>query len=424
MSSARIRPGPVYGRVRAPPSKSYTHRALVVGHLTHRPFRVVRPLDSDDTRATACALHQLGTSIRRERDVWHLSPSFRRSAQDPVRIQCHESGTTLRFVSALACLENRTAVIAGEGRLSVRPIDQLLCALRTLGATCRHVRGRGLPIEVRGPLHGGKVSLDASESSQFASALLLALPTLEESSVLELTGKIVSRPYLDATVAVLAHHGIRISRQGRCFRVPGHQRFRGAQFVVPGDASSAAYLWAAAAVSGGRVRVDGVGEKWPQADLAALELLDSAGATVNRWSGGAEVGFGRPTPFRVDLTNAPDLYSLAGVLAATTPGESRIVGGSQVVFKESNRKTATARLARRLGAQVQETSEGLRICGTSRPKALHLPHLSDHRLVMSAAVGALAASGPSTVGERQAVRKSYPGFWSTLRDLSEGGSRS
>jgi len=273
-------------------------------------------------------------------------------------------------------------------------------------------------------LHGGKVSLDASESSQFASALLLALPTLEESSVLELTGKIVSRPYLDATVAVLAHHGIRISRQGRCFRVPGHQRFRGAQFVVPGDASSAAYLWAAAAVSGGRVRVDGVGEKWPQADLAALELLDSAGANVNRWSGGAEVSFGRPTPFRVDLTDAPDLYSLAGVLAAMTPGESRIVGASQVVFKESNRKTATARLTRRLGAKVQETSQGLRIYGTSRPKALNLPHLSDHRLVMSAAVGALAASGPSTVGERQAVRKSYPGFWSTLRDLSEGGSRS
>ena len=424
MSSVRIRPGPVYGRVRAPPSKSYTHRALVVGHLARRPFRVIRPLDSDDTRATAAALHQLGTSVHRGPEAWRLSPSSGRPGSDPVRVQCHESGTTLRFASVLAGLQSRTTLISGEGRLSARPIDELLGALGALGASCRHVRGRGLPIEVRGPIHGGRISLDASESSQFASALLLALPTLDESSVLELTGTIVSRPYLDATLAVLAHHRIGVVRQGRRFRISGRQHFRGTRFVVPGDASSAAYLWAAAAVGGGRVRVDGVGGSWPQADLAALGLLEAAGAQVHRWSSGAEVSAGRPKPFSVDLTDAPDLYSLAGVLAATTTGESRIVGAEHVVLKESNRRAGTARLARRLGAKVRETSKGLTIRGTSRPKALNLPHLSDHRLVMSAAVGALASSGPSTIGERQAVRKSYPGFWSAFRGLSEGGSGS
>src|SRR5208282_4914344 len=115
---------------------------------------------------------------------------------------------------------------------------------------------------------------DASKTSQFASALLLALPTLGEDSVLELTGTIVSRPYLEATLALLKHHHVRIARHGRVYRIPGGQRPRGSAFVVPGDASSAAYLWAAAAVSGGKVRVEGVGTRWPQADLAILDLLE------------------------------------------------------------------------------------------------------------------------------------------------------
>jgi 3-phosphoshikimate 1-carboxyvinyltransferase len=133
------------------------------------------------------------------------------------------------------------------------------------------------------------------------------------------------------------------------------------------------------------------------------------------------VSAGTLKPFHIDLTDSPDLYSLAGVIAATTPGVSRIVGAEHVVLKESDRKSATAGLARRLGARVEESSKGLVIRGTRRPRTLNLPHLSDHRLVMSAAVGALAAEGRSTIGERAAVRKSYPGFWGALTALSDGG---
>jgi 3-phosphoshikimate 1-carboxyvinyltransferase len=423
VSTARIRPGPVHGRIRAPPSKSYTHRALVVGHLARRSFRVLRPLDSNDTRATASALSRLGTTVRRDPDVWRTSRSSESPERTRVAIHCRESGTTLRFVSALAGLTDRTVVIAGEGRLSERPIDPLLEALSKLGAQCRHTHGRGLPIEVRGPMHGGHVSLDASESSQFASALLFALPMLEEDSSLELTGKIVSRPYLEATLATLAHHGVRVDRRGRCFHVPGGQRFRGAEFRVPGDASSAAYLWAAAAISGGEVRVDGIDGTWPQADLIVLDLLRSAGATVTRRTDGATVASGRPKPFSIDLTDAPDLYPLAGVLAAATPGRSRLLGAEHVVLKESDRRTATARLARQLGAKVETTPAGLAIYGTLRPRALDLHDVSDHRIVMSAAVGALAADRESAVGEREAVRKSFPGFWTALAELSGGVRR-
>ncbi|MGP8159176.1 MAG: 3-phosphoshikimate 1-carboxyvinyltransferase [Thermoplasmata archaeon] len=421
MSVIRIRPGPAYGAVRAPPSKSYTHRALVVGHLAARPFRVRHPLDSDDTRATADAVSRLGTAVSRAREVWHVNPPVDRQRRTPILVQCHESGTTLRFVSALAARSDRTVVIAGASRLSERPIDELLEGLKALGASCRHIHGRGLPIEVRGPMRGGRVVLDASKSSQFASALLLTLPSLEGDSSLELTGKVVSTPYLEATLAVLAHHGIRVDQQGRRFQIPGGQRFRREGFTVPGDASSAAYLWAAAAVSGGTVRVDGIPTTWPQADLAVLDLLRDAGATVSRRSNGASVSGGTPKAFRVDLTDAPDLYPLAGVLAATAPGASRIVGAEHAVLKESDRKAGTALLARCLGAKVESMNHGLCIRGTRRPRALDLRQLTDHRLVMSAAVGALAAEGDSILGEKEAVRKSFPGFWDAFATISEGG---
>jgi 3-phosphoshikimate 1-carboxyvinyltransferase len=417
-----VRPGPLVGTIRAPPSKSYTHRALVVGHLSGRTFRVRGPLDSNDTRATASALGRLGTAVRRQKSFWEVAAPSLRPARNPIRVQCGESGTTLRFVCALAGLTDRSVRIDGAGRLPQRPIDELLDALRILGADVRHLRGHGLPVTIRGPIRGGRVSLDASKTSQFASALLLTLPTLKEDSVLELTGTIVSRLYLDATLVLLEHQGISIERRGRRFHIPGGQRPRGSSFTVPGDASSAAYLWTAAAVSGGKVRVAGVSGKWPQADLAVLDLLRAAGATVSRHRDGATVSAGTPKPFRVELTDAPDLYPLAGVLAATIPGASQLGGAEHVVLKESDRRAATAELARRLGATAEITSAGLLIHGTSRPRALHVDHLSDHRLVMSAAVGALAARQDSSIGDRESVRKSFPGFWSALGSLSGGAS--
>ncbi len=418
MNAVVIRPGPVSGSVHASPSKSYTHRALVIGHLSRREFRVEHPLDSEDTRATAAALGRLGSPVVRGKTAWTVRPQRYRPSSMALRLDCRESGTTLRFVSALAALSDRTVLISGSRRLSVRPVDELLSALSSLGAHCRHTSGSGFPIEIRGPIHGGRVSVDVSRSSQFASALLLTLPTLHNDSTIELRGEVVSEPYLDATLAALSRHGVRIARRGRRLRVPGPQRLLGSSFAVPGDASSASYLWAAAAVGGGTARVLGISTSWPQADLAVLDLLESTGASVSRGPNGATVSEGPRRPFQFDLTNAPDLYPLAGVLAATSTGESRITGAEHVVFKESDRRHQTVRLARALGARVHQGGGGLVIEGTARPRALRLADLTDHRLVMSAAVAALATDGPSVIGDAAAVRKSFPGFWLALKELS------
>jgi 3-phosphoshikimate 1-carboxyvinyltransferase len=415
-----VLPSTVRGRVSAPPSKSYTHRALVAGFLSRRRFSVVSPLASDDTQATARALGHLGVRVDRAAHEWTVVPVPRPSSPRSTTIDCRESGTTLRFASALAALESYPVRFRGRGRLGHRPMHPLFAALKVLGASISPASGRAL-FSVQGPIHGGRVRLDASESSQFASALLLALPTVASDSRLRLTGPIVSEPYMRSTAAVLRHLKVSAIRRGREFRIRGGQQYVGTRMVVPGDASSAAYLWVAGAVAGGSVTVRGVSHAWPQADLAILDLLRRSGAEVREGPGATTVAPGVPRPFSVDLTDSPDLYPLAGVLAATIPGTSRLRGAAQVVHKESNRRLETARLARAFGAKVRASGGALTIEGRGRLRAVNLRNLSDHRIVMSAAVGALAASGPSRIGEAEAVRKSFPDFWRVLDELRSGG---
>jgi 3-phosphoshikimate 1-carboxyvinyltransferase len=418
VTSVRIPPGPVHGTVGAPSSKSYTHRAVVAAHLSGRVYEIDRPLRSDDTLRTVGAVRALGSSVELGRERWTVSPSTRRRAQR-ARIDCGESGTTLRFACAMAALADQPVELVGHGRLPRRPMGGLSAALRTLGASVDSPRPpRSLPMIVRGPVHGGPVTVDASESSQFVSALLLTLPTVDHSSIVRLTGPPVSAPYIEATLAVLRSSGIRVDAGRSTYRIPGGQVYRGRRFRVPGDASSAAYLWASAAIAGGSVTVEGLPDRWPQADLAVLDLLERFGADVDRRPDGATVSGGERRPFRVALTDAPDLYPLAGVLAATARGTSRLLGAAHAAVKESDRRAETIRLVRKMGATSRVTARGLEIRGTDRPRPIVLGTARDHRIVMSAAVGALSASGPSTIGEVDAVGKSFPEFWNVLARLA------
>ncbi len=419
-----LTPGTVRGRLRAPPSKSYTHRALAVGHLAGHRYRIERPLDSDDTRATARAITALGTRVVRDPRGWTVGPGRGPGRGSPVRIDCGESGTTLRFAAALAVRAARPSILLGAGRLPIRPMDPLLRALTALGARVARPReGGGLPLRLEGPLHGGAVSLDASGSSQFASALLLVLPTLDEDSTVRLTGRVVSRPYLDATLRMLAAHHVHVDADasGRRYRVAGGQAYRGSRFRVPGDASSAAYFWVAAALTGGSARVDGVPAAWPQADLAVLELLRQAGARVRTHRDGATVTAGTLRAFSVDLTHAPDLFPLAGTLAAGIEGRSTLAGAGRLVAKESDRRAGTERLLRALGARVERRRDRLVVEGRPPFRPFALLGAGDHRMVMTAAVAARAAArGPCTVEDAGAVAKSYPGFWQDLERMTEG----
>jgi 3-phosphoshikimate 1-carboxyvinyltransferase len=420
MSDRRILPGRVGGIARAPPSKSYTHRALVAGFLARRPYRIRHPLDAEDTRATRQGLERLGACIDKGTEVWTVRPRAPDAA--PFTIDCRESGTTLRFLAAVGALGDRPVRFVGRGRLSQRPMEELYAALESLGARVdRAPSSRSLPVSIRGPLRPGSVRIPGSVSSQFVSALLLALPVLAGDSEIRIVGPWVSRPYIDATLALLRYHGIRCTVSPRGFRIPGPQTYARRGFDVPADASSAAYLWAAAARTGGRVRVPSVSFTWPQSDLRILEYLRRMGATVRRRNGGVEVSGPLSRPIEADLTDSPDLFPLLGALAAGIPGESRLQGAAQVAFKESDRRAETVRIVRALGARALPSPPGLRIRGTPAVRALEVRDLTDHRLMMSAAVAALGAPTPSTLGDARCVAKSYPGFWTALSRLRRHG---
>jgi len=424
MSTIVVHPGTLSGRLRAPPSKSYTHRALVAGYLAGRRYEVRRPLDADDTRATRLGLERLGAHVTRTRDRWTITPAEPGRPRRRIRIECGESGTSFRLLAALAAVGDRPVEFVGADRLARRPIEGLVDSLRHGGARITHPAGRSLPLRVEGPIRSGPYALDATVSSQYASALLLTLPTLDGASRLTLKGRPVSEPYIAATLAVLRAHRIRIEEGPGTFTIAGPQRYHGRGFDVPGDASSAAYLWAGAAVGGGRVAVTGVPDRWPQADRRVLAALTDAGASVRPTGDGATVAGPVRTGFDVDLTGSPDLYPLLGAVAAVIPARSTLRGAAHVVHKESDRKQQTIRLVRAIGGTATEARGGLVIRGTGTPRALRLSGLDDHRLVMSAAVAALAAGGPSRIQDGRAVHKSFPGFWRTFRALgARAGSR-
>jgi 3-phosphoshikimate 1-carboxyvinyltransferase len=421
MTIRSVRPAPLRGQVQAPPSKSYTHRALVAAFLSDGDCEISSPLDSDDTRATREGLRQLGAHVRRSPAGWRISPP-KHGIRSPHRpIQCGESGTTLRFLSAVAALGTSDVSFDGAPQLATRPMQDLYGALRSRGVLIRTPpSGRSLPCTIRGPLTAGPVSVRGDVSSQFTSALMMVLPTLDGRSELRIQGAAVSEPYVAATRAVLAGRGVRIRGGHGVYSVPGGQRYRCGRIHVPGDASSAAYLWAGAAVTAGNVEVSGVPLGLPQADLALLPILSKMGAGVRRSSRAIRVTGPLTRPITVDLTNAPDLFPLVSVLASVVPnGHSTLSGAPHLEFKESDRRTQSIRLARAIGATVQSHRSQVEISGTSAPRPLDLVALDDHRLVMSAAVAALASKLPSRIGRAEAVSKSFPGFWRTLGLLTE-----
>jgi 3-phosphoshikimate 1-carboxyvinyltransferase len=422
VSELTVIPGTLSGRIRAPPSKSYTHRGAVIGHLTGPPFLVANPLESEDTQATFAGLSVLGAPLDRTDGGWEFRS--RRGGRSRRRrvVRCGSSGTTFRFLVSVAALEPEPSLFEGSLELSRRPIEPLLDALERRGAKCaRPGPGRSLPFTVRGPLQPGEFEVEGEVSSQFLSSLLLVAPALPTASRLRLTTPLVSRPYVEATVAALLRQGVRVEREPAGWRVEPRGGYRRRSFDVTGDASSAAFLWSAAATAAGSVEVTGIDTRWPQADLAILKLLELAGARVQRRRSGAVVTGTRPRPFDFDFTDSPDLLPLGGVLAAYgRGGPSRLDGAAHAALKESDRLRGAERLARCLGARTRRDARGLVVIPGERPTSLRMPASGDHRIVMAGAIAALGLARPSTIRRAEATGKSYPGFWNALRQLGAG----
>jgi 3-phosphoshikimate 1-carboxyvinyltransferase len=416
--------------VAVPGSKSIANRALVCAALAEGDSEIVGVAPGDDTVAMVAGLRALGVVADEPGGgpdpVVAVAGTGGRLAPGPCRVDARLAGTTSRFLTAVAALGPGPYVIDGDPPLRRRPMAPLHDALRTLGAVVHAVDAPGtLPVEVEGRARGGHTAIPGDVSSQYVTALMLIAPLLERGLDLELTTDLVSRPYVEITAAVMAAFGHdRVAIGPRRVRVaPG--TYRPTRYRVEPDASSASYPLAVAAAAGGRVRVPGLGGRPLQGDARFADLLGEMGCTVVRDVDAVEVTREPLTPLRgldADLADVSDLVPTVAAVAALASTPSRIRGVGFIRGKESDRLGDLAGELRRLGADVEETADGLSI----RPATLHGGRVAthhDHRLAM--AFGVLGAVVPGVeVEDPGVVSKSWPGYWGSLDGLLAGGSSS
>lgn len=407
----------VWGTVEAPPSKSYTHRAIVIGSLGHYA-KITRPLLSADTLATIDACRAFGAEIRQDGDAIEIAGVIGKPAVPDNVIDAKNSGTTLRLCMSVAALADGATVLTGDGSLRKRPNGPLIKALNDLGAVCYSTRGTATaPIVVHGIMEGGRVTMPGNVSSQFISSLLISCPFAKRDTRLDIEGELKSKPYVDVTIEMLQAAGCEIESGYREFSIPSGQDYDLKAYRVPGDFSSAAYPLAAAAITKSRVTVANLFES-KQGDAAILEYLLDMGANVY-WDtddGTVTVEGGDLHGIDIDAGATPDLVPTLAVLAACADGITNIENAEHVRYKETDRLHAITTELRKMGAEIDERQDGLTIKG-GRLQGVAVKGYDDHRIVMSLAVAGLAAEGATTIDTAESVSISYPGFFDDMRKL-------
>jgi 3-phosphoshikimate 1-carboxyvinyltransferase len=409
----------VDGEVFAPPSKSYTHRAITIAALSDDCV-IHRPLMSADTLASIRAAEALGANIETFEDRIHVKGVNGKPHVPNNIIDVANSGTTLRFMTAVSSLTNGVTVLTGDSSIRNRPNQPLLDVLNKLGVEAYSTRGNGCaPLVVRGGLKGAITTIDGSISSQFISALLIACPLTTQSTTLSIKGEMKSRPYVDVTMELIEKAGAEILvEEGTTikFIIPANQKYNLQDYTVPGDFSSASYLLTAAAVTGSTVTVKNLFPS-KQGDVEIIDVLERMGAKIswNKETGVAQItGNGlKGTVFDAGAT--PDLVPTIAVLAACAEGTTVIENAEHVRYKETDRLHAMALELTKMGISVREEPDQLIVTGgTLRGAELHGWH--DHRIIMALTIAGMVA-GDTVIDTAEAVDISFPNFFEVMKEL-------
>lgn len=412
------------GEVRLPGSKSISNRALLLAALAQGDTRILNLLDSEDVQLMRRALSTLGVSLTRQGDAWLVKGVGGPLVMDDRRSELNLglAGTALRPLTAALALGDGEFLLDGNARMRERPIGPLVDALNALGADIGYVGKPGYPpVRVRGRgLAGGAARIDGGQSSQFLTSLLLAAPLARASVQVEVVGELVSKPYIDITLELMARFGGEARNDGyRHFSVAtGGYRSPG-DYWVEGDASSASYFLAAGAIAGEGVRVHGVGRDSIQGDVAFADALAAMGAQVQRRATSIRVKPGRLVGIDADLNQIPDAAMTIAVLALFAKGHTCIRNIANWRIKETDRLAAMTRELRKLGAEVEEGRDYLSIDPPARLKSAAIDTYGDHRMAMCFSLAALGGV-PVTIKEPQCVAKTFPDYFEKFLALAKG----
>jgi len=420
----------VGGDVQAPPSKSYTHRAILAAGYADGAS-VTDPLVSADTRATMRAVEAYGGHVdRSETDDTLSVEGFAGQPAVPADvIDCANSGTTMRLVTAAAALADGVTVLTGDDSLRSRPQGPLLDAIEQLGGRAESTRRNGqAPLVVEGPVDGGTVSIPGDVSSQYITALLMAGAVTDDGIGIELETELKSAPYVQITLEVLDAFGVDARETDEGFAVDGGQLYApaGGEYAVPGDFSSMSYLLAAGALAGDdELRVHGA-QPSAQGDSAIVSILEEMGADLewDRDAGEITVRRSALSGIEVGVEDTPDLLPTIAVLGAAADGTTTITDCEHVRYKETDRVSAMAEALTKMGASVEEEQATLTIHGgDTELQGATVDGRADHRIVMSLAVAGLVADGTTEIEGAEHVDVSFPGFFDVLAGVGADVTR-
>ncbi|KFX07117.1 3-phosphoshikimate 1-carboxyvinyltransferase [Pectobacterium betavasculorum] len=415
----------INGTLNLPGSKSVSNRALLLAALSKGKTRLTNLLDSDDVRHMLTALTALGveyhlSSDRTVCEIIGLGGAF--TAEQPLELFLGNAGTAMRPLAAALCLSDGDIVLTGEPRMKERPIGHLVDALRQGGAKIDYLEQENYPpLRLHGGFQGGEISVDGSVSSQFLTALLMTAPLAVQDTQISIQGDLVSKPYIDITLHMMKAFGIDVRHENyQRFFVAGRQQYRSpGDYLVEGDASSASYFLAAAAIKGGVVRVTGVGRNSVQGDIRFADVLEKMGAIVRWGEGYIECERGELHAIDMDMNHIPDAaMTIATAALFAQGGTTTLRNIYNWRVKETDRLAAMAIELRKVGAEVEEGNDYIRITPPAKLKAAEIGTYNDHRMAMCFSLVALSDT-PVTILDPKCTAKTFPDYFEQLARLSE-----
>ncbi len=412
----KVEKSKIRGQVICPPNKSYTHRAIFLASLAGNNSTVENVLFSADTKATIEACKKFGADIEIKDASIIVKNSIKIGTKVP-EINTENSGTTIRIASGIASLFSEEITLTGDASLQKRPMQPLLDALSSIGAQCQSTNGNP-PIRIKGKISGGDVKIPGNFSSQFISALLICAPMTEKGINLIIEEELVSKPYLDATIATMRKFGVSVQTLIPYKRYNiSPQIYKEATFTVPIDFSSLALLLSATVLNGEKVTIKGNIGNLPQGDEVFIDILEQLGVKVNIDDEGIEI----ETPEKLsggkfDLSNSPDLLPPLAILALKSSKPIEIFNVKHARLKETDRIAIIARELVKIGIKIQEKEDGLVLESSDKIIGAELNSEEDHRLFMAFCIAGMYV-GDCVVTDPQSVKISYPNFIEEMKRL-------
>lgn len=412
------------GTINLPGSKSVSNRALLLSALSQGKTRLTNLLDSDDVRYMLEALKALNIKyhLSDDRTICDIEGlGGKLHSAHPLELFLGNAGTAMRPLAAALCLADNNIVLTGEPRMKERPIGHLVDALRQGGAKIDYLENEGYPpLHIHGGFTGGKIAVNGSVSSQFLTALLMAAPLASNDTEITIIGDLVSKPYIDITIKMMAMFGVSvINNQYQTFVIKANQTYQSpGSYLVEGDASSASYFLAAAAIKGGTVRVTGVGKKSLQGDTQFAHVLEKMGAKITWADDYIECTHGELNGVDMDMNHIPDAAMTIATTALFADGTTTIRNIYNWRVKETDRLSAMANELRKVGATVEEGEDYITITPPAKLNHAEIKTYNDHRMAMCFSLVALSDT-PVTILDPKCTMKTFPDYFEQFKRLSE-----